>query len=356
MRILHIMAGNGNGGAEMYSTDVMLALHEKGVDQCVVMRETAPRYQELKNAGIRMAPEVFRFAFSIGPFRPVQNYMMRRVLLREKPDITHCWMRRAANITPALAAKTGPLLGWFGNYENIKHFSHCTDFVAVTKDIIAKTIAQGAAPEHATYIPTFPSIVDMPALDRATLDTPTGAKVLLTLSRLHPKKGLDLLMYAVKDFPDCYLWLAGDGPMQKELEDLAVTLGIQQRVRFLGWRTDRGALLKAADICVLPSNYEPFGTVILEAWCAKVPFVACESAGPAAHIINEENGMMVPINDASALGHAIRRTLDDSALQEKMVARGYAEYMQSFTREAVTQRWLSHYDHLLNQFPHVKTA
>ena len=349
MRILHIMAGNGNGGAEVYSTDVMLALHEKGIDpkidQCVVMRETAPRFQELKNAGIRMAPEVLR-----GSIRLWQRYKMRQVIAREKPDIIHCWMRRAASLVPASAAKTGPLIGWFGNYEVIKHYVHCTDYVGVTKDIIVHTIKEGVTPDRATYIPTFPSIIDAPAIDRATLNTPHDAKVLLTLSRLHSKKGLDTLMHAVKDFADCYLWLAGDGPMHKELETLSIKLGIQHRVRFLGWRTDRGALLKSADVCVLPSNYEPFGTVILEAWQAKVPFVACNSAGPAALIINEENGMLVPINDIAALGAAIRKTLDDKPLQAKMVARGYAEYMQSFTKEAITQQWLAHYQRLLERF------
>jgi glycosyltransferase involved in cell wall biosynthesis len=344
------MAGNGNGGAEVYSTDVMLSLHEKGIDQCVVMRETAPRFNELKNAGIRMAPEVLR-----GSFRPWQRHKMKQVIAREKPDIIHCWMRRAASLVPASAAKSGPLIGWFGNYEVIKHYAHCTDYVGVTKDIIAHTIKEGVSPERATYIPTFPSIIDAPAIDRALLNTPKDAKILLTLSRLHPKKGLDLLMQATKDFADCYLWLAGDGPMHKELEALAIKLGIQNRVRFLGWRTDRGALLKAADICLLPSNYEPFGTVILEAWAAKVPFIACNSAGPAAHIIHEENGMLVPINDAAALGKAIRRTLDDKALQQKMVDNGYKEYIQSFTKEAVTQQWLNHYQHLLSRFHKQKT-
>ena len=353
MRILHIMAGNGNGGAEVYSTDVMLALHEKSIDpkidQCVVMRETAPRYQELKNAGIRMVPEVLR-----GSFRFWQRYKMKQVITREKPDIIHCWMRRAASLVPASAAKNGPLIGWFGNYEVIKHYAHCSDYVGVTKDIIAHTIKEGVAPDRATYIPTFPSIIDAPAIDRATLNTPKDAKVILTLSRLHPKKGLDILMQAVKDFQDCYIWMAGDGPMKQELHALSVKLGLQDRVRFLGWRTDRGALLKSADICAMPSNYEPFGTVILEAWQAKVPFVACNSAGPAAHIINEENGMLVPINDVAALGAAIRKTLDDKALQDKMVTNGYAEYMQSFTKEAITQTWLMHYNKLLERF-HAQT-
>lgn len=345
MRILHIMAGNGNGGAEVYSTDVMLALHEQGIDQCVVMRSTAPRYAELKDSGIRMAPDVLH-----SPFRFWQRYKMKQMITREQPNIIHCWMRRAASLVPGDAGAVRPLIGWFGNYEELRHYAHCTDYVGVTKDIIAHTLRQHIAPERATYIPTFPSIIDAPAIDRATLETPADAKILLTLSRLHPKKGLDTLMHAVKDFPDCVLWLAGDGPMRNELEQLAHTLGIAHRVRFLGWRTDRGALLKTANICLLPSNYEPFGTVILEAWAAKIPFIACNSAGPAAHITHEENGLLVPINDASALGAAIRHVLDDAVLRDKMIVNGYDTYMRSFTKQAVIQKWLEHYQHVLNAF------
>ena len=69
--------------------------------------------------------------------------------------------------------------------------------------------------------------------------------------------------------------------MRAELETLAQQTGVAERIRFLGWRTDRGALLRAADICLLPSNYEPFGTVILDAWSTRTAFIACDSARPA---------------------------------------------------------------------------
>ena len=82
-------------------------------------------------------------------------------------------------------------------------------------------VKNGVPADRAHYIPTFPVITPLPPLDRATLNTPPGAKVLLTLSRLHQKKGLDTFLYAVKDLPDCVAWLAGDGPLQVQLEKLA---------------------------------------------------------------------------------------------------------------------------------------
>ena len=206
--------------------------------------------------------------------------------------------------------------------------------------------ANGVAAERSTYIPTFPSVDDLPPLDRATLDTPEDANLLLTLSRLHPTKGLDTLLLALTDLPDCYLWIAGDGPMRAELEALARSAGVIGRVRFLGWRNDRGALLRAADICLLPSSYEPFGTVILDAWSTHCAFIACDSAGPRAHLREAENGMLVRAGDPAALAAAIRAVTTDPQLRDRIVANGYADYQARFTREAVTRQWMSYYEKL----------
>ena len=236
-----------------------------------------------------------------------------------------------------------PVIGWFGGYYDPSHFQSCERLVGVTRDIVAHMVKNGVPADRAHYIPTFPVVTALPPLDRATLNTPSDAKVLLTLSRLHEKKGLDTFLNAIKDLPGCVAWLAGDGPLQAQLEKLAADLGIAERVRFLGWRTDRSALLRAADICVLPSRYEPFGTVILEAWAAKTPLVACASAGPAAHVIDGANGLLTPIDDVDALRDALARILSDDALRRSLIANGFETYQQGFTPEAVTVQWIAFY-------------
>lgn len=344
IRILHIMAGRGLGGAETYSADVILRLRASGVDQCVVMSKSAPRYAELEKAGVRMAPRVLALKF-----RPLQRLLLKRLLHRENPDIIHCWMRRAASLLPAgpMPGQRAPkIIGWFGGYYDPKHFGRCTHFAGVTRDIVAHMVKRGVSAERAAFVPTFPNIAIMPPADRAQFATPRDAKVFLTLSRLHPKKGLDTFLTAMKNFPDAYAWIAGDGPLRRKLEDFARKLGVIDRVRFLGWRTDRAALLRAADVCVLPSRYEPFGTVILEAWAAGTPLVACRSAGPAAHIEDGVNGLLVAIDDTQGLANAMRRAANDEALRRSLTAQGTATYMRSYTPEAVTQQWLQLYQKL----------
>lgn len=343
MRVLQIMAAKGNGGAELYSTDVMLSLHAAGVAQCVVMHPGAPRASELEAAGVNMATDILATRM-----RPMQRWRLRRLLGAYRPDIVHCWMRRAASLVAPRAAPA--VIGWYGDYEEQEeHFSHCTHFIGVTPDLVRHAYAHGAKPGTAFYVPTFPSVDAGAALDRASLATPAGAKVLLTLSRLHETKGLDVLLRAVAGLTDCYLWIAGDGPQEGALRRLAAELGLAERVKFLGWRTDRGALLRAADICLLPSRYEPFGTVILDAWSTGTAFIACASAGPRAYIRDGENGMLVPADDAPALAKAIATVLSDEALRRRIAAQGHAEYLAGFTREAVTQKMIETYQTILRQ-------
>lgn len=341
MRVLQVMAGRRNGGAELYSTDIMLSLHQAGLDQCAVLHPQAPRAVELAASGLRVATQVLAT-----PFRPWQRHRMKRLIEAYKPDIIHCWMRRAISLVPPKSARA--IIGWYGDYEEQeKYFSACTHFIGVTRDLVRHAHDHGAAPGTAFYVPTFPSVEDAEPLDRATLDTPADAPVLLTLSRLHKVKGLDTTLHALAALPGVYLWIAGDGPEEGALRALATSLGVADRVRFLGWRTDRGALLRATTICLLPSRYEPFGTVILDAWCMGAPLVACESDGPSAYIRNGENGMLVPADNPPALAAAIAAVLENEALRHTIAATGEAEYRAGFTREVVTQTMLATYQKIL---------
>ncbi len=338
MRILQVMTSKANGGAETYACDVIVKLHEAGVEQCVVMHEDAPRFAELKAAGVRMAPHPLRV-----PFAPVQRFLLRGLIAREKPDIVQTWMRRAATL---VTKASQPVVGWFPGYNDPRYFKSCDRLVGVTRDCVAHMVKNGVPPERTHYIPTFPVITPAPRLDRATLSTPADAKVLLLLSRLHERKGIDTFLLALQGLPGCIAWLAGDGPLQVKMEKLAADLGIADRVRFLGWRTDRSALLRAADICVLPSRYESFGTVILEAWAAGTPLAACAAQGPAAHIADGVNGLLAPVDDPAALRDVIARLVSDEALQKNLAANGYETYRQGFTPEAVTAQWLAFYEGL----------
>ena len=337
LKLLQIMAGRQNGGAELYSTDIMLSLHAAGLDQQVVMHPAAPRAAMLAQAGLKMAPDVLAT-----PFRALQRRRLKRLISIYQPDIIQCWMRRAVSLISPHAAPA--IIGWYGDYEEQqKHFSACTHFIGVTQDLVRHACESGAVPGSAFYVPTFPSVEAAAPLDRASLGTPTDKKTLLILSRLHQVKGIDIALRALAALPDCHLWIAGSGPEESALKALAEELGVAERAKFLGWRTDRGALLRAADICLLPSRYEPFGTVILDAWSTNTALIACASDGPRATIIDGDNGLLVPIDDAPALTRSIRSLLDDETLRARIAQSGHATYLRDFTQEVATRMMLETY-------------
>jgi hypothetical protein len=158
---------------------------------------------------------------------------------------------------------------------------------------------------------------------------------------------LDILLDATARVPGAYLWIAGEGEDRAKLEAQTGRLGLEDRVRLLGWRNDREALLATADICVFPSRYEPFGTVTIEAWAAKTPLIAAASQGPGAYVENEINGLLIPVDDTEALATAIQRLIAEPELRERIVAGGTQSYEEGFTKDVYVRDVFAFYDRIM---------
>lgn len=338
LRVLHIMLGRNNGGAETYCADAIEALDDAGVKQIVAYHPQAARLPGLIARGL---PSLLNASWQALP--GIAPFFIKRGVVKHRPTLIHCWMRRAAEAAP----KTDlPTIGWFGGYYDVARFSRCGHFIGVTPDIVEHMIRSGVAPDRATYVHTFSSAVDPGVVRRGDLQTPEDATVLLILSRLHQKKGIDVAIRALVDLPGHYLWIAGDGELEGSLKAQAAELGVADRCRFLGWRDDRGALLRASDICLLPSRYEPFGTVMIEAWAADRPLIAAAAAGPARVVRDGVDGLLTPIDDVAALVTAIRRVGEEPGLRERMVAAAAQRYQEEFSREKTVSDLLAVYRRL----------
>ncbi len=335
MKILHIIAGAATGGAETYCQDVIAALAERGVAQHVVGRPHDMAVARYRDAGAGFA------AFGFSPTDRFRRGFLQAQAEQFEADIVHAWMARAASFVPA--SMPCPVLGWFGGYYDLKYYRRADFLVAVTRDIADNLIARGAPAERVAVVHTFGTLPDSPPVKRSEFETPTGAPVVLVLSRLHEKKGIDTVLRAVAALPGFYLWLAGEGPQRRRYEKLANTLGIGDRVRFLGWRTDRKSLLAACDVCALPSRYEPFGTVMAEAWSMHRPLVATRAAGARQHVVDGQNGLLCDIDDVAGLARALNLAVTDGAVRHRIVIGGYAAYLADFERARVIGTWLQTY-------------
>lgn len=337
MRILHVMAGAQSGGAETMMLDGVLALAAAGVAQHAVVRGDNPqRIAALRNAGVGL---------TIASFEPLLRFptaeKIRTALRAFQPDVAHYWMGRAGSFAPA--AWRARNLGWYGGYYKLSRFKSCAWHAGVTDDIARHITAQGAPAERVSTLATFANIEPAAPVSRESLATPPAAPVVLSLARLHWKKGLDTLLDAAARLPDVYVWIAGDGPLEQELKDKAAGLGIAERVRFLGWRSDRSALLAACDVVAFPSRYEPFGTVTVEAWAAGKPLVVADAAGPAATVAPDLNAVLVPKDDPAALSAGIARVLADADFAQRLVENGRRAYEAGYTAQAFVRAAMALY-------------
>jgi len=173
------------------------------------------------------------------------------------------------------------------------------------------------------------------------------AIVLLFAGRLLPIKGVDVLLHAFKEVAEGLLWIAGGGFEGERLKELARTLGIAERVGFLGNLPHRSLAerMKAADLFVLPSRSEPFGIVLVEAMDAALPIVATEVGGIPS-IVESENGLLVPPDDVAALAKAIRELMNDPARRAAMACAN-AVKAKAYRWETLGESYLDLYRELV---------
>jgi len=340
MKILHIIAGKD---APHCAVKLITNLQGLQIEQCVLTERCQPFCADLEKNGVSLS--TFPLAM---PFVWLQKIMIRSFFARENPDIIHCWTARSATLLEKSAKGARPvILGWLSVADELPSYAACDKLLGMSKNVVQSLIKKGVLATRAYYIPIFTEISAAPPIDRAALATPREAKVLLSLSRLHPQKGLDTLLSALESLPECFLWLAGQGPLRRELENSAKKRGIIDRVRFLGSRFDHAALLRASDICVLSSRTEPTGDIILEAFAAGTPVVSTASVGALTLIDEGVTGLLTPIGDAKALASAIRRILHEEQLRRTLVSQGYAAYIKEYTRESSLRQWLQFYKSLV---------
>ena len=332
MSVLHLLGTAGDGGAETYFVDLVMALRRAGVDEACAIRRHAGREAALRGAGVPTKVLAFGGPLDIFTRTAVAGYAQIT-----GAKLALAWMSRAARHTPK-----GPWarIGRLGGYYNLKYYKGFDELVANTEDIAEWIVGQGWPAGRVRYIPNFAAAApDVAPTDRASLDTPPDAPLLLAMGRLHDAKAHDVSLQALAQLPDAWLWIAGVGPEEAKLKALAEALGVAERVRFLGWRTDPSALYRAADVCVFPSRYEPLGNVVIQAWAHGLPVVAAASQGPAALIEDGRDGLLIPVDDADALAAGVRRILSEPKLAAGFVQRGLGRVAAEFSETAVVAQW-----------------
>ncbi len=167
--------------------------------------------------------------------------------------------------------------------------------------------------------------------------------LVLLVGRLVYEKGfqhaLEALPGVIERVGGVRFLVAGSGPHRAELERQGAALGLMEHGAFLGWIGDDwlSSLYRIADLCVVPSIYEPFGLVALEAMASGCPCLVADTGGLREVVPDETVGLRFRSRDAVALGSGIERVLTDDALRTRLVAEA-GEHVLRFDWADVARR------------------
>ncbi len=177
------------------------------------------------------------------------------------------------------------------------------------------------------------------------------APLILTDAALHHRKGLDVLIEAMRTVlvaaPNALSLIIGNGPDAQELRDLVAARGVGQSARFLGWPDNLVDLLATCDMLVQPSRREAFGIGVIQAMAAGKPVVATQVGGHVDTIEQDITGILVPAEDPHALANAILALASDPARRASMGAAGSARADAHFTAERMATDTAALYDDVL---------
>jgi len=344
MRILQAISGQDIGGAEAFFFRLAVAFRDEGIEQEILVRKNLRWGSDLRSKKILVQELPFKSSID-----GLTRLRFRQTIQLFKPDIVLTWMSRATSFCPRSDELDTPFVhvARLGGYYNMKYYKNCHYLIANTEKIFDYIRTSGVARANIRYLPNFVSDNQKKSVNKSIYSTPPDAKVILTLSRFHPNKGLEILIEGMVNLPDVYLWLAGDGDMWHDLEQLSIKLGVRPRVRFLGWHDDPSPLLSTCDLVICPSRIEPLGNVILDAWAHKVPVVATTSDGPRSLITHKKNGILVPVDDSKTLSLAIKNLLKDPKMIKRLIFEGRKTFDTNFTKKVVVNKYLKFFKEVL---------
>jgi len=187
-----------------------------------------------------------------------------------------------------------------------------------------------------------PLVGDLPGL-RARYAEPHQRLVLL-VGRLVYEKGfhlaLDALAPVIRTLGDVRFVVAGTGTAEAELKRQARRLGLTRHGSFLGWVGDDmlHSLYRVADLCIVPSIYEPFGLVALEAMASGCLCVVADTGGLREVVPGDGTvGLRFRSRDSAALGQILEQVLRDDAMREQLVTEARAHVLCFHWGEVATR-------------------
>jgi glycosyltransferase involved in cell wall biosynthesis len=160
-------------------------------------------------------------------------------------------------------------------------------------------------------------------------------KTIITVCRLVPWKGVEILINAIKEISGVRLIIVGDGPDGESLKTTVSELGLEKRVSFVGQvtKTRVRELLAESDIFVLNSSYEGLPHVVLEAMASMIPVIATDVGGTSEVVVNNITGLLIKYGDTVELTEALRDLVENNEKSARLARNGFQYVNEKFKED-----------------------
>jgi glycosyltransferase involved in cell wall biosynthesis len=323
------------------------AQREAGHNVQFITFEGKPLNDELTNLGWRHTS--FRVRFKIDPLAVFQ---MARFFKKEKIDIVHTHLS-TSSVNGCMAARMAkvPCVATVHGMSGKLSFTFADHLIGVSEGVKQHLINQGIKPERISAIYNG---VDIPhdllrkAEARNKFGISMDAIVFGTVSRLTPLKGIEFSIRAFAEIhqaiPSSVYLLVGDGDRSEEYKQLAIELGIQDCVLFLGYQAKVFEPLAAMDIFLFPSLKEAMGISVVEALAVGLPVVS-SNVGGLPEVVTANVGSLVPPEDSVAMAREAIAIANGDIAKLSIAAKDRAQTM--FSVQNMLMQTISVYEQLL---------
>jgi N-acetyl-alpha-D-glucosaminyl L-malate synthase BshA len=277
------------------------------------------------------------------------------------PHATSAWIakemlgREDFRIVTTLHGTDITLIGQDPSYRPITQFSIAKSdgLTAVSEYLRRETVKHFRIPEESIQV--IPNFVNLENYRRDAYTclrskfSQEGEKIITHISNFRPVKRVEdvvSVFAGISRRVPARLLLVGDGPERVRAQERAATLGVTERVIFLGKQNSVAELLACTDLFLLPSASEAFGLVALEAMACGVPVVSTNVGGLPEVMPPSPAGYMLPVGDVDGMAEAVLPVLTDSALwnEASALARRTAE---AFSTDRIVPMYESYYEEVL---------
>ncbi len=368
IKILHLFSTLPVGGAEMLMLNIAKNINRQKFKVVVCcLGEEGIIGREIKDLGV----EVVSFNFNkIGSLNPGLLFILVSFLKSRKFDIIHTHMYNAnyyGRVGALLAGIPVIVSAVHNTYAKRKLHRIIINRILskITKMVFVGTPAVKEDVNKYDHIPDdkieilsygidtekFLEKHDRDAI-RKDLGLAPGDCIVGNVARLEKAKGQKYLIEAVQILKDKGLnvkcLVVGSGSLEQELRNLVTAKEVEDRVFFLGTRTDLPELFSAMDMFVFPSLWEGLPLSLLSAMAAGLPIITTHAGGIRDVIVDGEDGIVVPGSDASAIAKAIEKVLNDKELRKMLSENARQKVLQYYSAEVMTRNLEVKYEELIS--------